>query len=811
MLSSIVEPLLPMNSSTNKLMSLMVTNGDSNSNSSKTSSKRSTMKNSSLSDMTPSTNHNNNHSPMDNDNRIKFIDMLVCGSCQQDFQLSDIIKFIEHKAVCGNKENKQKIPYHYPRRHRRRGEDDNDDEYDEDEDEDEKSHPSGHSSESESENNNHSYRHHHQRASQKQTKFSKVLVDASANTLNNTAEPYNFECSQCGDVYSTAWFLIQHHQYAHGVKMYNNCLNENSSSNTNLNSSSTAATTAASMLNIDLSLLEAAFKEAMPSNRSPASSTTFASNQLIAAANAARSAQQQQQQTLSIRTTTDSDSNSRSGFSAGANSKTNVPFSSPATTSASHPSPASLLQDAIRSNSIVQLLKDVAKQQSCKTSNKDKSNTNDASFLTPKSFDVARSHFGTNSPTSVHNQDESSHNSRRPKRRRPLDSNTDDDYEQKQRFSSLSNRLAATSTPSSGCLSASLTPSVTVSSFEDGPSYRGGTNGNKTLSTDAVSQSLIPIDQPQQQKRHRRKPPRQKPLHLSNGITTLHQTTASVKDEPCDTDDNSVTYSGSNDDEKQSNIKKKSSLLVPTDGNSSNELPNDNTASLSNSSTYKWLHQAFRSLVPPHLQINDADLTTHTNSTSPQSSKYSKANRNPLKLLSLFIVSLVSQMDNNGNNGLTSTRSSPSLSSTPPCSTSVLNLSTTSGHTSSDRHSPSLSSMIDQPLTSPGDNRQNQSRRLNQGNRNENNSLASSSALYANNSINLSNISSPNSQRLIKRDRRNDTCEYCGKVFKNCSNLTVHRRSHTGEKPYKCELCAYACAQSSKLTRHMKTHGRGGN
>ncbi|KAK8740161.1 hypothetical protein OTU49_003068 [Cherax quadricarinatus] len=61
-----------------------------------------------------------------------------------------------------------------------------------------------------------------------------------------------------------------------------------------------------------------------------------------------------------------------------------------------------------------------------------------------------------------------------------------------------------------------------------------------------------------------------------------------------------------------------------------------------------------------------------------------------------------------------------------------------------------------------------------------------------------------------KESRRNDTCEFCGKVFKNCSNLTVHRRSHTGEKPYKCDLCSYACAQSSKLTRHMKTHGRMG-
>ncbi|CAG6002524.1 unnamed protein product [Menidia menidia] len=60
------------------------------------------------------------------------------------------------------------------------------------------------------------------------------------------------------------------------------------------------------------------------------------------------------------------------------------------------------------------------------------------------------------------------------------------------------------------------------------------------------------------------------------------------------------------------------------------------------------------------------------------------------------------------------------------------------------------------------------------------------------------------------KKKRDEACEYCGKRFRNSSNLTVHRRSHTGERPYRCGLCNYACAQSSKLTRHMKTHGAKG-
>ncbi len=60
------------------------------------------------------------------------------------------------------------------------------------------------------------------------------------------------------------------------------------------------------------------------------------------------------------------------------------------------------------------------------------------------------------------------------------------------------------------------------------------------------------------------------------------------------------------------------------------------------------------------------------------------------------------------------------------------------------------------------------------------------------------------------KKKKEEACEYCGKCFRNSSNLTVHRRSHTGERPYRCGLCSYACAQSSKLTRHMKTHGARG-
>lgn len=67
----------------------------------------------------------------------------------------------------------------------------------------------------------------------------------------------------------------------------------------------------------------------------------------------------------------------------------------------------------------------------------------------------------------------------------------------------------------------------------------------------------------------------------------------------------------------------------------------------------------------------------------------------------------------------------------------------------------------------------------------------------------IESVSEDQNKRLV--------CCICHKTFQRPSSLSVHVRSHTGEKPFRCTYagCAKAYPVRSNLTRHQHVHHRG--
>jgi len=68
------------------------------------------------------------------------------------------------------------------------------------------------------------------------------------------------------------------------------------------------------------------------------------------------------------------------------------------------------------------------------------------------------------------------------------------------------------------------------------------------------------------------------------------------------------------------------------------------------------------------------------------------------------------------------------------------------------------------------------------------------------------NMSNLVSHRRIHSDEKLFECDVCHKAFKTRHALFRHKRTHSGEKPFKCDICSKRFTQSGSLKNHKLIH-----
>lgn len=73
--------------------------------------------------------------------------------------------------------------------------------------------------------------------------------------------------------------------------------------------------------------------------------------------------------------------------------------------------------------------------------------------------------------------------------------------------------------------------------------------------------------------------------------------------------------------------------------------------------------------------------------------------------------------------------------------------------------------------------------------------------------LRLSNKTTPSRPVRINRQigPSHKVCTLCNKKFPSHASMLIHKRTHTGEKPYMCEYCYKGFNVKSNLLRHLRT------